>query len=119
MHLHIALFRPRPDLGPEDRASLVEALEAALGNIPSIRSCRVGRRVRLGTRYEAAMAVDLEYAAVLEFDDLAALQAYVAHPAHVALGARFMQSLEAASIYDYEMEDASGVRKMLEDVLAP
>ena len=109
MLFHIVLFRPRADLAPADQAGLVEALETALRRIPSIRRFHVGRRVRLGTRYEASMTTDLEYAAVIEFDDLAGLQAYLAHPAHDSLGARFMQSLESSAIYDYEMQDGIGL----------
>ena len=118
MLLHIVLFRPRADLAPAERLALVEALENALRSIPSISRFRVGRRVKHGTLYEAAMAVDLEFAAVLEFDDLAALKAYLAHPAHEALGKRFMQSLESSAIYDYEMQDGSAARTLAEGLAA-
>ncbi len=106
MVLHIVLFRPRPDLTAEDRAALVGVLEGALGRIPSIRRFSLGRRVKHGAGYEAQMATDLDYAAVLEFDDLAALRAYLDHPAHEALGHRFMSSLAASAIYDYETATA-------------
>ncbi len=112
MVFHIVLFKPRPGLSAADRAAVVESLETALLRIPSIRRFHLGRRVRHGTGYEALMQVDLEYGAVLEFDDLAGLQAYLRHPAHEALGARFMQSLEASAIYDYQMQDAGELRKL-------
>jgi hypothetical protein len=112
MVFHVVLFRPRRDLAAADRAGLVEALETALQRIPSIRRFHVGRRIRHDAGYEALMPVDLEYGAVLEFDDLAGLQAYLHHPAHEALGARFLQSLEASAIYDYRMQDADQLRQL-------
>jgi hypothetical protein len=104
MLFHIALFRPRQDLPAADRASLVEALESALQRIPSIRTFHVGRRVTHGAAYEGLMPVSLDYAAVIEFDDLAGLKEYLEHPAHQALGSRFMSSLESSAIFDYEMQ---------------
>jgi hypothetical protein len=112
MLFHVVLFKPRPELSIADRAELVEALEDALRRIPSIRRFNVGRRVKHGAGYEALMSVELDYAAVLEFDDLAGLQAYLEHPAHVALGRRFMQSLASSAIYDYQMHDAGELRAL-------
>jgi hypothetical protein len=112
MFLHVALFSPRADLGDADRAALVAALEAALGAIPSIRRFVIGRRVKHGAGYEALMPASLEFAAVLEFDDLAGLQAYLRHPAHVPLGRRFMRSLEASQIFDYEVQDPGQLRAL-------
>jgi hypothetical protein len=110
MLFHIALFRPRQDLTPVDRIALVEALQSALQAVPSIRKFHVGRRVVHGAGYEALMPVSFDYAAVIEFDDLAGLKAYLEHPAHQALGARFMSSLESSAIFDYQMQDGEGVR---------
>ena len=110
MLFHIALFRPRPNLTPADRASLVEALESALRQIPSVRKSHVGRRVTHGADYERLMPVSLDYAAVLEFDDLAGLKEYLEHPAHQALGSRFMSSLESSAIFDYQMQDGEELR---------
>jgi hypothetical protein len=112
MLFHIVLFRPRPDLTAADRASLVEALESALQRIPSIRTFHIGRRVTHGAGYEALMSVSLDYAAVIEFDDLAGLKAYLEHPAHQALGSRFMSSLESSVIVDYQMQDREALRSL-------
>jgi hypothetical protein len=114
MVFHIVLFRPRPDLTPADRASLVEALESALRRIPSIRRFHVGRRVIHGAGYEALMPVSLDYAAVIEFDDLAGLQGYLEHPAHQLLASRFMPSLEASQIFDYQMQGGEALRDLAE-----
>lgn len=56
-----------------------------------------------GASYEPRMTAAADYVAVLEFDDLAGLQAYLRHPAHEELGARFNQSLSSALIYDFEV----------------
>jgi len=112
MVFHIVLFKPRPELSAPDRAALIEALEDAHRRIPSIRRVSVGRRVKHGAGYEALMTVDLDYAAFLEFDDVAGLHAYLEHPAHVALGRRFMQSLESSAIYDYQIQGADELRAL-------
>ena len=112
MVLHVVLFRPRPELSAEERAALVEALEEALHEIPSIRRVSLGRRLKHGAGYEALMSIDMEFAAVLEFDDAAGLRAYLEHPAHRGLGPRFMQSLESSAIYDYAILSADDVRAL-------
>jgi hypothetical protein len=112
MLFHIALFRPRPDLTAADTVGLVEALESALQQIPSIRRFHVGRRVIHGAGYEALMPVALDYAAVVEFDDLGGLEAYLEHPAHQALGKCFMSSLESSMIFDYQMQGGEQLRRL-------
>jgi hypothetical protein len=107
MIAHLVLFRPRADLSAHDRQSLADALTAALREIPSIRRARIGRRLTHGRPYEALMRVNYEYAAVLEFDDLAGLQAYLQHPAHEALASRFFASFEEALMYDFELQEGA------------
>ena len=115
MIAHVVLFKPRPDLTAEERQGLGEALSTALSTIPSIRRVRVGRRVTQGLRpYEAMMRVNYEYAAILEFDDEAGLRAYMEHPAHEALGARFFAVFEEALMYDYDFrEGEAAIRHLL------
>jgi Stress responsive A/B Barrel Domain len=112
MLFHITLFRPRPDLSDADRTGLIEALESALRQIPSIRRFHVGRRVTHGAGYEALMPASFDYAAVIEFDGLLGLQAYLEHPAHEALGKRFMQALESSMIFDYQMQGGEDLRNL-------
>lgn len=50
------------------------------------------------------MTQDFPYAAVVQFDDLDGLQAYLQHPAHEALGAKFHELTPVGLIDDYEME---------------
>jgi hypothetical protein len=110
---HVVLFRPRADLAPSERHGLAEVLAAALRAIPSIRRARVGQRVTHGRPYERLMHVDYTFAALLEFDDMAGLKAYLEHPAHDALGTRFFEVLEEALMYDYELfEGEDGIARL-------
>jgi hypothetical protein len=115
MHTHLVLFRLRRDLSPSDREAFVLAFEAALRDIPAIRSARVGRRVTFGAGYETE-APNLELAAVIDFEGIDDLQAYLRHPAHQELGARFNASVEQRFVFDYEMKaGAGGARELLEE----
>jgi hypothetical protein len=102
--LHIVLFHPRETLSDVDRTSFAAAYETALREIPSIRQARVGRRITHGRGYEQLMRDDLQYAAVLEFDDLAGLLAYLQHPSHDELGNRLYEVADTVLVYDYELE---------------
>jgi hypothetical protein len=104
---HIVLFRPRPDLTADARDAIVAAFESALRDIPSIRGARVGRRILHGRPYEALMKDDFPYAAVIEFDDIAGLTAYLEHPSHEQLATRFFMALEQALIYDFDLKNAA------------
>jgi hypothetical protein len=105
MIAHVVMFQPKAGLSGEQRRTLAGVLSHALRDIPSIRRARVGKRVTHGRPYEALMHVNYEYAAVLEFDDVDGLKAYLEHPAHQALAARFFESFEEALMYDFELTD--------------
>jgi hypothetical protein len=100
---HTVLFRPRPDLTTQDVDDLITAFQQALRDINEIRRASIGRRIRIGRDYEHLMAQDFPFAAILEFDDTAALRRYLEHPSHAAIGARVFASAEAILVYDYEM----------------
>jgi hypothetical protein len=102
--VHLVLFRPRADLGPADAAGLIDAFTHAVASIPSVRSSRVGRRAKLGVQYEQLPQPDLTYFALIEFDDLVGLKAYLEHPAHVEIGRRFFEASEAQLVYDFDCE---------------
>jgi hypothetical protein len=102
--VHIVLFRPKSGIGESDRRAMFDALSAAATNIPSVRRFHVGSRIRHGRPYEHLMEESYPFAAVIEFDDLAGLQAYLDHPRHEKLGALFYQLLDAGLVYDYEMD---------------
>ena len=118
MIAHIVLFRPRPELSMDDRRALIGALATALNEIPSIRRASVGRRVRIDRPYEQLPRLDLSYAAILEFDDVGGLRAYLDHPAHADVANRFFAAFAETLIYDFEMEaGAEGLRGMLDSEL--
>ena len=107
MIVHLILFEPRADLSDAQRQRVIEDLRTAATSIPSLRRCRIGRRLRHGAPgYEAAMTVDYQYAAIMEFDDRAGLEEYLRHPAHHAAGRHFTMSAANALAYDYEVEEA-------------
>ena len=105
MITHVVLFRPRAGLSPAQRGGLADALRTALKTIPSIRRARIGRRVTHGRPYEQLMRVDYEFAALLDFDDLAGLKAYLEDPAHKALAARFFEVFDEALMYDFALDE--------------
>lgn len=114
MITHLVMFRPRPDLSPASRQGLADALTTAIRDIPSVRHARVGKRVTFGRPYEQLMRVNYEYVALLEFDDMEGLTAYLAHPAHDALAARFFDVFEEALMYDFDVRDgADAVARLL------
>ena len=116
MIAHIVLLRPRENLSAAETTSFLDVLERSLRHIPFIRRARVGRRVRLGRGYEQLMRADFPFAAVLEFDDLAGLEAYLAHPAHEELGAQLFASADDVLIYDFEMgSGGEEVRGLVEE----
>jgi hypothetical protein len=100
---HIVLFRLRPEISVEERRTLIDAWGAALNDIPMIRRARVGQRVRIGRSYESLTRLDFPYAAVLEFDDVDGLRAYLDHPAHQAMATRLFAVTADTLIYDFEM----------------
>jgi hypothetical protein len=114
MIAHVLLFRLHDNVPLVDQRALVDAYAAALRDIPSIRRAQVGRRVLMGSSYEAAMHTDFPYAAILEFDDAAGVRAYLDHPAHVEMATRFAAAAAERLVYDFEMmPDAAALRQLL------
>lgn len=104
MIAHVILFQPRPGLTTEQRDAVLAALASAARGTPTVRSCRIGRRVKHGLPgYEQAMPQDFEFAAILEFDHVDGLREYLQHPAHDSIGEHFATAAAAALAYDYEM----------------
>jgi hypothetical protein len=99
---HVVLFDLRADLGDDGKRRFYEALVHALGLIPGVRRCQVGRRVAFGAGYERAPD-GYAFIAALEFDDLAGLQSYLAHPAHAELGSLFWSSTARTLVLDFEL----------------
>lgn len=75
-----------------------------------MRRAHVGKRITHGRDYEQLMKVDYQYAALIEFDDVAGLKAYLEHPAHEDIGTRFFAAIEDALVYDFDVTgDAAGL----------
>ena len=116
MMLHVVLFRPRPSLGDEARRGLAKAFAHAIDGIPSIKRARIGRRCTHGRPYEQLMRENYTHAAILEFDDLDGLKAYLEHPVHAELGSRFFECFEQALMYDFDVRDGhEGLNALIED----
>ena len=99
---HVVLFRPRATLTVDERASLIEALSAAVTGIPTIKRTTIGQRTLLNRPgYETQMAEHYEYSAILEFNSEADLRAYLDHPAHTNLGRLLFTAAEAVLAYDF------------------
>jgi hypothetical protein len=103
MTSHVVLFKPRADLSAADRRGLASAFERAVREIPTVRHVRFGKRVTHGAGYEAGAPDSADYFVMIDFDDLAGLQAYLRHPAHEELGARFSESIGSGLVYDFEV----------------
>ena len=118
MILHVVLFRPRPGLANDQRQALAKAFASAIDNISAIKRARIGRRRTHGRPYEQLMREDYTHVAILEFEDLAGLRAYLEHPAHTDLGSRFFDCFEQALMYDFDVQDGhAGLNTLIEDEL--
>ena len=117
MIAHVVLFTPKRHLTTEARQSLASAFADAITKIPSVRRARIGRRVTHGRPYEQLMTIDYSHAAIIEFDDLDALKAYLNDPAHERLGAAFFASFEHAIMYDFDLDEGDrALTRLVEDV---
>jgi hypothetical protein len=113
---HVVLFRIRPDVSIADRRAIIDAWAKALKEIPSIRRARIGRRIQIGRSYESLTRLDFPYAAILEFDDVDDLRAYLDHPTHEPVATRWFAALEDTLVYDFEVTgDADGLLGMLSE----
>ena len=101
---HVVLFRLRPEVPAVEREALFEAFATALRNIPTIRRAQIGRRVLTGRSYEQLTRTDFPYIAILEFDDLLGVKAYLDHAAHEDVSSRFFAAVAETLIYDFEIE---------------
>ena len=107
---HVVLMKPRRDLTEAARDALIAAFARATRDIPAIQRVTVGRRVRHDAGYEASAPDAADYLVVIDFDSVNDLQAYLRHPAHEDLGARFNDSLSAAMVYDFELVGLDALR---------
>ena len=115
MIAHLILFTPKSGLPQGAQRDLLTALVAAAAEIPSIKRFRVGRRVTHGLPgYEQSMRDNYAFAAIVEFDDIAGLKTYLAHPSHAAIGGHFSASASHSLAYDYALVDAGEADRLLD-----
>jgi hypothetical protein len=108
--VHLVLFTPRADLAEEERTTIRDMLQHALTQIPSIRSYKVGRRVRLGTTYDRAAPLDFEFLVTIEVEDERALSDYLTHPAHQRLGQLFYETSAHTLACDFRLGEISDLQ---------
>ena len=116
---HVVLLKPRADLPADERRQFADAFQQAVTSIPSVRGVRFGRRVTHGAGYERNAPDAGAFLAIVEFEDRAGLDAYLAHPAHDELGAVFGRALSAALVYDFDIlaENSVELREALEPLI--
>ena len=115
MIAHVVLLQPRATLSADQRREALAMLARSASEIPGIRRFRIGRRVRHGLPgYEQQMALDYEFALIIEFDDIEGLRRYLRAPAHGALGHLFTSATDAALAYDYELVESAQAGTLIE-----
>jgi hypothetical protein len=111
---HVVLFKPQPTLGQAERLAIVEHLKTAIAQCPTVRRCRVGRRVLHGVPgYEQLMAEDYQFSLILDFDDVEGLKEYLQNPAHAGIGGLFTTAASASLAYDYELLELKDAAQLL------
>lgn len=94
MLTHVVLFKLK-DRRDERVAEAKARLEALDGAIPSLRSLEVGTDVlHSGRSYDIAV--------IARFDDMAGLEAYQVHPAHLPVLDYMREAAEASVAVDFE-----------------
>ncbi|HJZ68528.1 MAG TPA: Dabb family protein [Blastocatellia bacterium] len=92
---HIVFFKFKPEAGPAERQAILKELRALPDKIDVIRSFEVGEDIMRSPR-----AWDM--AEIASYDDLAALEIYTRHPAHVEVVLKLREVCEAVGSVDYE-----------------
>ena len=91
---HIVLFKLN-EVNEENIAAAMAQLRSLEGNIPSLRSLRLGADIIRSPRsYDIGL--------IATFDDLAGLQAYQAHPVHLPVLAYVRENCSVVAVADYE-----------------
>ena len=98
MLTHIVVWKYRSDVSEEERERHVEMLRRLPGVVPEIESFSIGRDVlRLPRSYDTGLTST--------FRDRAALEAYSAHPDHVAAADFGRKISEHIASVDFEDEE--------------
>ena len=93
-----------------DQEAFVAAFLAACREIPSVRRASIGRRIKTGAGYEAKIGdVAYSHAAIIEFESVDGLRAYLSDALHARVGQLFWKVCEAPLVLDVELADASTI----------
>jgi hypothetical protein len=93
---HVVLFRFAPDTTPSQIAAARDALHALNGVIPDVRDIAFGANL-------ADSSAEYSHCLLVVLDDMAAVQRYVDHPAHVSAVQAFLGPIrEARLAVDFE-----------------
>ncbi|HKV39848.1 MAG TPA: Dabb family protein [Blastocatellia bacterium] len=92
---HVVFFKFKPEASKAQRDSVVAQLRALPDQIDVIRKFEVGENILPQARAWDAVLIG-------EYDDLAALDVYSNHPAHVAVVARIREISDSVGSVDYE-----------------
>jgi len=95
MIIHLLLWNYRPEVPAEERAAIEAELRALPDTVPSLAGLTFGPVFRWRVR-------EYSHACVMQFADLAALDAYQGHPAHQVFVARFHPATAELVALDYE-----------------
>jgi hypothetical protein len=105
--VHIVLFNPKLGLTADQLRSFAQSIQDATRTIGTVRRALVGKAVQVVPSYPRSLGDQTyEFAAVLEFDDAAALEAYLEHPSHRVLGRLFWDNCASAIVMEAELRDA-------------
>jgi hypothetical protein len=104
---HIVLFTPKKELSVVERQAFAQSVRDSVRRIGGIQRAMIGRAMAAEPQYERSFGdKTYEYAAILEFVDTAALEAYLNHPAHRDLGRLFWENCGAAVVMEADLADA-------------
>ncbi|MGC8472877.1 MAG: Dabb family protein [Candidatus Dormibacteria bacterium] len=99
---HLVLFRLPATPGPEVEAEMRRQIGAWAGVIPGLRRLRFGADT-------GGRAMGYQFALLTEFDDQAAMDAYVTHPLHAAFLSWVVDRQFEVLRFDYPLDAATSL----------
>jgi hypothetical protein len=107
---HLVLFNLKDGLETADIGRFANLMRDTCVSAQSVARVRVGRRVSVDAGYERFMGLKTyDFVAVVEFDDVEGLVAYLRHPKHDELGRMFWEYCSDALVIESQMHDPIAV----------
>ncbi len=97
MVIHTVFFRYRPTSTPDQIEEVESAIARLVEEVPGVGRFQAGSNVSPESRGHGH---GYEWGFVMTFSDIAARDAYIAHPAYAAAAALVEPVVEAAMVYD-------------------